>query len=381
MLDTTKCVINSINQFKYLKNRNRVHLNRVEVDNGESNNVRTTEGTMERIDNLQTDYRVNNLHVFMKNYAKLRWRRFWFISLPAMLSVLSIASFFPPKRIPTTKELPAYEKVNTIYNSNYGETETSATGYVVDKGFSTYVLRDEEKVALKNNDVKDSIRFQVYNEDNYINALINIDSNDLLSVNEVYTGEHYDFTDYSEMNFTDVGKSYDALYDKLVNLVKDYSLLSEDGVKILEQLNSDDKKTVVIEIEKYVDLGDVKVGITKSKTGFRIAVIVMLIISLVVDGFYYDEKRKKTFEFVTLLHKNGSLYEEYNRTVNLFYQSIKYKEAFLAAERERILMLNEEMNKNVATNEYSKLLTSYEKKLIKKANVEDTRAKMYMGKN
>lgn len=44
-------------------------------------------------------------------------------------------------------------------------------------------------------------------------------------------------------------------------------------------------------------------------------------------------------------------------------------------------MLNEEINKNVATNEYSKLLTSYEKKLIKKANVEDTRAKMYMGKN
>lgn len=26
MLDTTKCVINNLNQFKYLKNRDRVHL-------------------------------------------------------------------------------------------------------------------------------------------------------------------------------------------------------------------------------------------------------------------------------------------------------------------------------------------------------------------
>lgn len=381
MLDTTKCVINNINQFKFLKNRDRVHLNRITVDNGASNNIRTTEGTMDKINDLETVDRVSNLRVFVKNYAKLRWRRFWFISLPAILSVLSIASFFPPKRIPATKELPAYEKVSTIYNSNYGETETCTVGYVVDKGFSTYVLRDDEMLALKNNDVKDSIRLQVYNEDDYINALINVDSNDLLSVNEVYSGDHYDFTDYSEMNFTDVGKSYDALYDKLVNLVKDYSLLSEDGIKILEQLNADDKKTVVIEVQKYVDLGDVKVDITKSKTGFRIAVIVMLIISLIVDAFYYDEKRDKTFEFVTLLHKNGSLYEEYNSIVNLFYQSVKYKEAFLAAERERILLLNEEIKKNVAANEQSKLLTGYEKKLIKKANVEDTRAKMYMGKN
>ncbi len=380
MLDTTKCVINNLNQFKYLKNRDRVHLKKIEVSDGESNNIRTTDGTLNRINYLETDNRVSNLHVFIKNYAKLRWRRFWFISLPAMLSVLSIASFFPPKRIPTTKELPAYEKVCTTYNSNYGEVEERSTGYVVDKGIGTYVLKDD-KQALKNDSIKDTIRLQIYNEDDYINALIDINSKDLLSVNEIYTGDHYDFIDYTEMNFTDAGNNYDALYDKLVKLVKDSSWLSEDGLEMLENLNEDDKKTVIIEIEKYIDLGDIKVGVTKSKTLFKVIVIFMLVISGIVDIFYYDDKKEKAFEFVTLLHENGRLYEEYNRTVNLFFQAVKYKEAFLAAERERILLLNKEINENVASNESSKLLTGYEKKLIKRAKVEDARASMYMGKN
>lgn len=380
MLDTTKCVINNLNQFKYLKNRDRVHLKKIEVGNGESNNIRTTDGTLNRINYLETDNRVSNLHVFIKNYAKLRWRRFWFISLPAMLSVLSIASFFPPKRIPTTKELPAYEKVYTIYNSNYGEAEERNTGYVIDKGIRTYVLKDDNQ-ALKNDSINDTIRLQIYNEDDYINALIDINSKDLLSVNEIYTGDHYDFTDYDEVNFTDDGNNYDALYDKLVKIVKDQSLLSEEGLEILENLNEDDKKTVIIEIEKYIDLGDVKVGVTKSKTLFKVIVIFMLVISGLVDAFYYDSNKKKVFEFVTLLHENGRLYEEYNRTVNLFFQAVKYKEAFLAAERERILLLNKEINENVASNESSKLLTGYEKKLIKRARVEDARASMYMGKN
>lgn len=369
MLETTKCVLNSLNQVKYLRNRDRVHMSMMECDSGNCNNVRTISGKMDKIDELQTKNRVNNLRVFSRNYRKLRWRRFWFISLPAILTALTVGSFLPPKRIPVRKDIPAYERTVTYYNSLYGETTSTEVGYVIDKDLSSYQLPQGE-TEFSNKNVKDSVRLQIYNDDDYLNANVNISSNDLLNVTQVYTGDHYDFTDYDEMTFTDDAKKYDALYDKLVQIIKESELISEENLAVLDKLTEDEKKTVVIEVEKYVSLGNVNIKATKSKTFMRIVLIVMLIISLVIDWLYYDDKKLDTFSFKTLNHGNGELYECSKEIVNLFYESLKYKEAYLAAERERLLLLDEEIKRNVSVPDQDRLTTKYEKKIIKKAKSE-----------
>ena len=65
-------------------------------------------------------------------------------------------------------------------------------------------------------------------------------------------------------------------------------------------------------------------------------------------------------------YKNGALNIDALAEVNMIFQTIRYKEEFLAAERERILLLWDEICENIAEKDREKLLTNYEKKLIKK---------------
>lgn len=370
MLDTTKCVLNGLNQIKYLKSRDRVHFADIPSNEGESNNQKFVKGTINTIDSLETINKVSNLKVFMKNYAKLRWRRFWFLSLPASLAALSILTFLPPKRIPATKSIPLYEKTETLYNSNYGESTTVSEGYVYNDSFSSFRVHGAENV-FDNEDFKNYINLQLFNPDDYIDVKFNIDANGLITVYSINTGEYFDFTDYSDIEFDDSTDKYDQLFEKLVQVVKDSGRLTDESFEKLNRLTEDEKKTVVILVQKYVNKGEVFASGTKSKTALHVILAFMLVISGAVSGFYYDDKGKEAFRFRVLENVNGELYERYIDEVNLYLESIKYKEAYLAAEKERILKLEEEIKKNIAAGDQGKLLTRYEKKIISKAKKDE----------
>lgn len=391
MFDATKAVINNINQFKYIKNRDRVHVKKIPIEGSKTMVQQTRDGSFDTIDKLQNEYRINNLNVFFRNYGKLRWRRFWIVSLPAILASACVVSFFPPKRISSQDSLPTYEKTTKIYNSNFGEAVDTTIGYVYDGGTSTYDLADG-LVGFKSSDIQDKVELKIYNQEDYLAATTNISSSDMLNVQNVHSGLYYDFTDYDNMDFKDVGRDYDKLYDKLIQTIKSNPSLNADTLELLESLDSDEKKEVIIEVQKYIYLGETDVIVTKSKVTLRIALFGALIASLLISGCWYfdsrvavkdsendDDKNNeiiyKAVLFPELNHKNGLLKEEDEKCVNLLFQSLKYKEAFLAAERERLCKLDDEIADNIVSSDQDALLTKYEKKLIQKIRAEESRSK------
>ncbi len=69
MLDFTRAVINNINQIKYLKNIDRISLEK-ELDRDTNVPVKN-EGSSKIIKYLEEEVRVNNLKVCFKNYFLL----------------------------------------------------------------------------------------------------------------------------------------------------------------------------------------------------------------------------------------------------------------------------------------------------------------------
>lgn len=365
MLSTTKAIINSLNQFKYLRNINRVRLRETNIDS----NYKNSSFSLKNIEKLENEVRVDNLRVFIRNYTKLRLKRFWFVSFPALLTASSIIAFSPPSKLPTRDKLPTYNHEMTDYNSNYGVRKVSEPVYVTDEGFKNYTLKDDNK-GIKEGDVKDNIVFQMSNNDNYLVANLNISKGDMLSVSDVTVGDHFDFTEYNESEYTyDESDNFDLLYDKIVKMINEYVYLNDEEKEVLNKLSESDKKNVVIEVSKYVDLGETSLDVYKPKTVLKGVLICLLAINALINGLYLSDHKEVLSNFKELKHDGeGHLFEYGKRKTNIIYESIRYKEAFLAAERERLKMLEDEVEKNINFSDRQKLFTRYEAKLLAKEN-------------
>lgn len=245
MLSTTKALINSLNQFKYLKNINRVRLRETNAD---SNYKNSNEVSLKKIEKLENEVRVNNLKVFTINYTKLRLKRFWFVSFPAVLTASLIIAFLPPSKLPTRAKLPTYNHEMTDYNSSYGVRMVSEPVYVTDEGFKNYTLKDDNK-GIKEGDVKDNIVFQMSDNDDYLVAKLNISDEDMLTMADVTVGDHFDFTEYNESEYThDESDNFDLLYDKIVKMVDEYVYLNDEEKEVLDKLSESEKKMLLLRL-------------------------------------------------------------------------------------------------------------------------------------
>lgn len=368
MFDLTKALINNINQVKFLRNADRVTLQKSSVDKEkETNYYGVKNGSLDKINRLQFDVRISNLKVFAENYGALRWKRFWFMSLPAILCGLSITSFFFPSRVNKKDTAHVYQESRTTYNSDYGETESEKDVYVLGEygEFFHHELVDPDGEVIDSDDVKDKIKFEIYNDKKYLTATINKDSDGILSVASADTGEYYDF-DSKNLEYHETDEDYEVLYNKIISMLDNYNLLSDER-KALNALSATDKKTIIIDIITYGDKGEADVILSKTRVPRRVVLIVILAIDLLINYFVWDANQMRFFEYNDLDQKNGELYEGQSYDpANFIFLPIRQKEAFIAAERERIMRLYDEINKNVVEEDRKRLLTGYEKKLIKK---------------
>ena len=312
------------------------------------------------------------------------------------------------------KDLPTYSVESTIYNSNFGESKKQeevihTNGYnIVDEGING----DESSLS-------DEVVLKVYDDYNYFTADFYLGEEGKLTFKSGDTSMHHDFTDYESMPFTDCDDKYVSLFDKLVALIQESDSLPAEKIDVLTKLTEEEKKTIIIDVVRYVYLGDTEVLVEKSKFGPSIVLFVLLCVSILVDVLYIvsnfgdcpqvfsrdelednpkdipqtskdntedeldDEVKEDTQNskedteensanpvgkynvFPILSYKDGALNIDALAEVNMIFQTIRYKEEFLAAERERILLLWDEICENIAEQDREKLLTKYEKKLIK----------------
>lgn len=181
---------------------------------------------------------------------------------------------------------------------------------------------------------------------------------------------YYDVDEYKDVLFqeTEDDDKYALLFDRAVAIVRDSGYLSGKNKEILDALTASDKKEIIISVASYENHGKAEVILSKTRMPRKVILVIIAIIYDLILIFSYSY-RKDEVGVDILTHENGKLIDENTEyTGSLWYSALKIKEAFLAAEKERILMLSSEIDKNVAPEDRNRLLTGYEKRLIKKAN-------------
>lgn len=368
MLDTTKTIINNLNQFKFLKNIDRVTFEK-EMST-ETNNVVNESGSKDKIMKLQGDMRVSNLKTFASNYFTLRAYRFVVVSLPALLSAAAIWLIQTPSRVDKNDTAHYYVRNETIYDSDAGVSTTVKDTYDLgDSGeiFSHQLVQPEngEVITYATN----KLLIEYHNGEACLTADLKIEGNGKMTVSSADVVNNYiDINNNDGLSFQDGNDDeYVALFDRALAIIEESSSLSKDEKDLLDSITNSEKKSIILNIIIYQDKGNVEVILSKTRIPRKVVLglIAFIYDVLLIASYNY---RKDEFGTTCLDHKNGNLVTEgdvYDGSV--WFSALKMKEAFLAAEKERILLLNKEIVENVRESDRNKLLTSYEKKLIKKA--------------
>lgn len=374
MLDFTKTVINNLNQIKYLKNIDRITLEKkLDVD---TNSPVKLEGSSLRIKELEGENRVNNLKICLKNYFFVRGTRFLMISMPALLTALAISTFFTPKRVERPGKATECTMEETIYSSNDGLCEKEPEkfyklGDVADI-FKHVIVDPKDAKPLKSTaSLNGSIDVKIHNGEKSVTAEISLGSDGAMSIGGAnVVNNYYDTDEYKDLVFREYEENeYNALFDRIVEMLMNSRYLSADGKKVLESLTQDEKREIILHIVKYDDIKPAEVIFSKTRLPRRIILTLISIIYWAVIGIFYYNNGLRVYD---LENNDGKLCESACKrdAENLFYEALKVKEAFMAAERDRISNLKEEIDKNVANSDRNKILTRYERKLLSNAKYE-----------
>lgn len=378
MLSTLKALINNYNQKTYLKNRNSINLERIDKDKELCNNIVNTEGSLEGIDKLEKDARIHNLNVFTSNYGSIRKYRFRYVSLPAILVSALLYAFTLPSKVEYEGSATKYNKETTVYSLSDGVYEYNedvcTLGELADFFNCSLVSPEGITVDEAISDPQNKIRLKMHDYERAIDASINWKSDGDLEYSSFSSVLNYlDTEEFEDINFEslDDESEFLKLFDRIVNTLKNSGYVNSKGKELIDSLSESEIKEIFITITKYENPEEISVILSRSVLPDKIcfALVVLLYCVYVIYIYYSKKKHYSVYDYNV---KDGYLYQENNKRVpgNLFYEALKVKEAFKMAERERILALWEEIKDNVAVVDRGKMLTNYEKKLIKKETGE-----------
>lgn len=367
MLSTTKAVINNLNQFKFIKNINKVDL--VKDSSKETNNPIAEEASKDKILELQEENRISNLKVFTSSYARLRAFRFFAITLPACLSAAAIYLFTTPTRVDKEDNAKHYVREETVFSTEAGVFTSQSDVYDLGEAGEMFGHKlANPEMGEVNNYIYDSILVKIHNGEQCVTGVVKISDTGNMSVSEADSVSNYFDTDgYKGYEFKTLedDSSYIELFNRVVLLLNDSGYLSKGEKELLDSLVDDEKREIILDIINYQNVGSEEILVSKTRMPRRIilaivaAIYDIIVIGMFVSGYGEDAD--------ILINDDGKLnVDNDNSDPNIFFGAIKMREAFKAAERDRILNLEKEINENVGVDDRAKLLTSYEKKLIKK---------------
>ena len=370
MFRLSKAILNNLNQIKYIKNINNLELKTSSTDSTETKDmIDKEEYSLSRIISLETIDRETNLRIFTRYYSRLRLKRFVLISLPAIIGAATMAVSFLPDRYDSKGTGKVFDGNHKLYHSEFGETEYTE-GYYLRGDLDTFTARhvaqsenrEETKVYRS-----DKLYFKMYDDVNSISVDFTMSDNGELYVKKVLTKDFLDTTDYKQYDFSNMDAEFDSLVNRILEILRTSDNLSDEEKNVLNTLSKEEVKVIVTEVIKYTDLEEVELMKSKSRKPLKVFLFIDLFIYILVE--------------ICLLRSKGigSLYEIYNedgilrtslyrKDLNIFYGPLKFKEEFLAAERDRINKIKEEIEKNVNIFDVNAtpILTNYEKKLKQK---------------
>lgn len=364
----TKFLINNISEKRYLKNINRVNFNR---KNTGSNNILDDEQIKERMNEInryQTEYRHRNLTTLKSYMSELRAIQFFGILLPASLIGATIGNFLLPYKRIKTKEYEAYQKESTVLSEEEGQITNLVDKYYYN---TNYLLFDPIFLDSEHNtyaySLPNDLEYRISNGIDMAIANFELGKKGKLIFNNVEIGKYIDESDYDFSKSTDIDSKYKNLFDDVYELIKSEGNLDENQLEALEKIyNSEDKK-IIIEIIKTVNIGDKKVEIVKTRLFSRMLLLFIIAMYISMEIIIY--KKLNFNEGYDINYSDGLLSITAGKSITDKYdflrQSIKYKEAFIRAEVDRISRAIDLANEYIEEQDREEIFTPFERKLKK----------------
>lgn len=353
-----KTLLNNINSTKYIRNINRID----PVLDMTGNIPAKSDANFDGITEAQEDLRHSNLKVFFNAYGPAKMQKFLVVTLPALLSAATIASFVVPNHYEKQKEIKMYNVNTTTLSSEYGQYSEDVKYYST--AFEQDILSEPD---LKNlSSTTDKIKFRIYDGTKSIVATLNVSSNGELSVYSVSAEDVVNMNDFEEKEYEEMDPKYAQLFDDIIALIRESSNLSKSEEEELNRLTELDKSKIVAEILTVNSLGKETVTVNASRTLLRIILSVITALYLFIEISVLVEEGGIDPNDSIHLTKDGSLQAGGSDDFGFWLGPIRYRELFMKAERNRILKAWEAVKESVAEEDRYKIFTKFEKKLIKK---------------
>lgn len=365
MFKIFSAVANNMSEGTYLKSVNNLEFKENAIEDNQSNNpvdIIDKDKTLRELDKYQNGIRHENLRIFRKNILNARLEQFLIVSLPALLVAGSITLWAIPAKYVKTESIDTYKRYDTVISDDQQINFENEKLY-----YSTFFGRDfvEKDKASDFSGSSTQKRLEIYVTENLEGFLakLTINSDGSLSLNDIDKGAYLNLNDYDFSNAKNIDEKYVSLFDKTIDIMLDSGYLSDESIEELKKLSESDKKEVVAKIIEYKGIGETEVDVYGSRWFWRI--VLSIIAGLYLWAEIYVLRNEGLPEFYELTNNNGELVEsEYTKDLGLFYLGTKYKEAFMAAERDRIKHIYEIADRNLIGSSRDSMLTSYEKKLI-----------------
>ncbi len=368
MLSTTKAILNACNKYKFLKNINRVKLQKEDLSNEDSNAVTYVKGSIAKMRKYKEQDSISNLSVFFSNYWSLRSYRFVFVTLPAFLIVGTGLSWLSPSTTEEKKVVPKYTCEKTVYNSEKGVNVSNLEFYDFELPDGCEIISPKNITIASS--MRDRIEVKLYDDDTCIDMDVSIIEQNSFLFNACSVVDNYFEISTEDLVYSE---NFDEEYfTKIFNKIVDYvGEVNDKKIKTIDKENlksilASEKKNIIMSIYRFDYLTDAEIVVSKElmtrKVLFSIFTCLYLVLVIV---WYYSRKNKFLVDEYNV--KDGQLIFDYSRVPeNLFYEAIRLKSIYQRAEIERILHFMNEIEKNVAPDDRSLLLNNYEKKLVKK---------------
>lgn len=367
IFETTRAVFNNLNQIKYLKNINKVKLKKENpMENRKDLMPYNSKPSIEKLKELESDIRVTNLQNFVSSYAYLKAQQFVVVTVPAILGAVALGLSVAPSKYTSEGKITTYDVKEITYNSELGEIYNSYVGYKRGGWNSTVknTVVDPGEMTMLPSVTNSRLNFKIYDGMDAVFAEFIIYSNGELSLSSSKLVDYIELDSIKDAIYQELDDEYPVVFDKVIDMLNNSRSVSDSTKEILKKLTDSEKKTIIMEIVKYTKLADEKVMMNKSTKVPRNILFFMMIAYIAIETgviFINDLEPGKT---KNLYYNKGKLSRDgIDSELGIIFGPTKLKEAFLAAERERILRIKDEIAENLEEGSYQKLLTRYERKV------------------
>lgn len=360
-----KYFFNNLKESKYLSNIDRVEFDSTKSYGNNELSDRELQKRRDELDAVQIHSRHRNMRLYMKNMLGFRCNQLFSFVIPTALAVGTVASFVAPYRRVADKEFSnTYVKESTILSNNDGKISENKDIYYYDDGF--FSLNDD-KFVNENNHIfyggsySDSLVYQISDGVDSALAKFTYDSEGKLTFNGVDVGKYIDVNEYDFSEASAIDEKYEGLFDDVLNMILSEEELSSEAKETIKTLAESEKHDIIINLSRYNDIGESTTQVYKNRFWQRaILLVASCLYGMLLYAIYKDGDLSKGTK---LSSRDGELQESKNQNIGFWHVGLKYKEAFIKAETDRIKKAHELANEYVADEDIDTLFTRFEKKL------------------